>query len=247
MLDLQKLKSPIKYTKTPFLLLLLLAFIITIPIFFSCEHPVPKDVMFCKSQEVYVLEIPFDKKSAIIVIYKGDEVRLLGDTTYKQIDSVKFDRSDFYVKVVAKRGVEGWVHKNELQKERIKVNPNIKRSKPEDLVLKKKLLDSLEADSISKITFGSYSANLENKLTVNLQIDTLENQKRAFKLLIDGLDQCKKELKGELSLENKQMTFQDGDCKIVFLFYGNQLELQESGNCAGKDCLITSKLKRKID
>jgi hypothetical protein len=70
--------------------------------------------------EVFVLENPFDKKSAKIVMYRGDEVKLLGDTVYHtQIDSTKKDSSDFNVKVLAKRGVVGWVHIKDLQKERV--------------------------------------------------------------------------------------------------------------------------------
>jgi hypothetical protein len=98
----------------------------------ACERPVPKDVMFCKSGEVLVLENPFDKESAKIVMYRGDEVKLLGDTVYHtQIDSTKKDSSDFNVKVTAKRGVVGWVHIKDLQKERISNSkPRKKQSNP---------------------------------------------------------------------------------------------------------------------
>jgi hypothetical protein len=99
--------------------LLAISFFIILSI--SCERSVPKDVMFCKSWEVLVLEKPFDKESALIVMYRGDEVKLVGDTMYhSQIDSTKKDSSDFSVKVSAKRGVVGWVHIKELQKERIR-------------------------------------------------------------------------------------------------------------------------------
>ena len=97
----------------------------------ACERPVPKDVMFCKTYEVLVLETPFDKESAKIVMYRGDVVKLLGDTMYhSQIDSTKKDSSDFNVKVTAKRGVVGWVHIKDLQKERVtNVNPRKKATK----------------------------------------------------------------------------------------------------------------------
>jgi hypothetical protein len=98
----------------------------------ACDRPVPKDVMFCKTGEVFVLEHPFDKESAKIVIYRGDEVKLLGDTVYHvQIDSAKKDSSDFNVKVTAKRGVVGWIHIKDLQKERIgSIKPRKKQSNP---------------------------------------------------------------------------------------------------------------------
>jgi hypothetical protein len=49
---------------------------------------------------------------------------------HSQIDSTKKDSSDFNVKVTAKRGVVGWVHIKDLQKERVtNVNPRKKATK----------------------------------------------------------------------------------------------------------------------
>lgn len=126
----------------------------------ACERPVPKDVMFCKSGEVLILENPFDKESAKIVMYRGDEVKLMGDTVYHlQIDSTKKDSTDFNVKVSAKRGVIGWVHIKDLQKERI---TNIPKNNKQKLKLPEKKEDKVVLDSAT-IKIDSTSTSIQNK------------------------------------------------------------------------------------
>jgi hypothetical protein len=136
----------------------------------ACERPVPKDVMFCKSGEVLVLENPFDKESAKIVMYRGDEVKLMGDTVYHvQIDSTKKDSSDFNVKVTAKRGVVGWVHIKDLQKERISNSkPRKKQSNP--LPAKKE-----ENPVIDSASLKTDSSQIKNNTNQSDSITTTKN------------------------------------------------------------------------
>lgn len=151
---------------SPIFQLLVISFFILLSI--SCERSVPKDVMFCKSWEVLVLEKPFDKESALIVMYRGDEVKLVGDTIYhSQIDSTKKDSSDFCVKVSAKRGVVGWVHIKELQKERINQYFQRKPASNSSPLKKteKKSVDSstIKVDSINTLN----SSNLTDSIIPN--------------------------------------------------------------------------------
>lgn len=136
----------------------------------ACERPVPKDVMFCKSGEVLVLENPYNKESAKIVMYRGDEVKLLGDTVYHtQIDSTKKDSSDFNVKVTAKRGVVGWVHIKDLQKERISNSkPRKKQSNP--LPAKKE-----ENPVIDSASLKTDSSQIKNNTNQSDSISTIKN------------------------------------------------------------------------
>ncbi len=136
----------------------------------ACERPVPKDVMFCKSGEVLVLENPFDKESAKIVIYRGDEVKLMGDTVYHvQIDSTKKDSSDFNVKVTAKRGVVGWIHIKDLQKERIG-STKARKKQSNAFPVKKE-----ENEKIDSITQKTDSAQIKNNTNQSDSITTSKN------------------------------------------------------------------------
>lgn len=150
-------------------LLLFLTFSVCL-LHIACERPVPKDVMFCKSGEVLVLENPYDKESAKIVMYRGDEVKLLGDTVYHtQIDSTKKDISDFNVKVTAKRGVVGWVHIKDLQKERISNSkPRKKQSNP--LPAKKEEIPVIDSASLK-----TDSSQIKNNTNQSDSITTTKN------------------------------------------------------------------------
>lgn len=136
-------------------------------LFVACENNDPIDVMFCKAQEVYVLEYPFDKKSAKIVIYRGDEVKLSGDTVYHvDIDSTQIDSSDFSVKVTAKRGVIGWVHINEIQKGRIDLSKI--KAKP------KKANAVASTEIVVKDSTLDYTEKKIENLNMNSTIDTVK-------------------------------------------------------------------------
>lgn len=216
-------------------------------LFAACERPVPKDVMFCKSQEAFVVETAFDEKTAIIVMYKGDEVRLMGDTAYlPALDSSKVDSSDFYVKVTAKRGVVGWVNKKHLQHERIKQKNKPRKAAEANLPKKEEKPDSNAIDSASAtlFTFGTYNAELTGGIALSAEIDTLPDDKRRFRLIISAPEACKKEWTGELKIEGNSMMYQNGDCKISFSFQKDELNIQESG-CSEKECSPTALLKRK--
>jgi acetaldehyde dehydrogenase (acetylating) len=91
--------------------------------FFGCKDQ--KDTfVYCKSKELLILKNAFDKESALIVLYRGDSVQLLGDTTYISSENQegRIDSSVYYVLVKAKRGVKGWVLSSDLQKNPIKFN-----------------------------------------------------------------------------------------------------------------------------
>jgi hypothetical protein len=108
----------------------LLTLTIIMILFYSCKKKEDPSILYCKSKEVLVLELPFDKSSAKIMIYRGDEVKLLGDTIYKKnIDSIVLDSSQFYVNVSAKRGVIGWVFQKDLQKDKIVLSPKQKNTR----------------------------------------------------------------------------------------------------------------------
>jgi len=117
--------------------------ILLITFSFSCQKKEDPYILYCKSKEVLVLELPFDKSSAKIMIYRGDEVKLLGDTIYKKnSDSVVLDSSQFYVKVSAKRGVIGWIFQKDLQKDKIVLSPKQKNTR-------EKKVKSINIDSLN--------------------------------------------------------------------------------------------------
>jgi hypothetical protein len=217
-------------------------------IVWACERPVPKDTMFCKSKEVFVLEKPFDKKSAIIVMYRGDEVKLLGDTVYHfSIDStLKKDSADFCVRVSAKRGVIGWIHKKELQHKRIKTkNYNPNPNKPLKPVDQKDSLAFI-ADSSSFVTFGKFVSEAEAGSVLHVDIDSVDNLHRVFKIYFSGNDACKKEISGKANLVKNQLSYSFNDCSLKLSFEKNQLMIEESGaNCMDKNCIIKHKLNLK--
>jgi hypothetical protein len=133
----------------------------------ACERSVPKDVMFCKSWEVLVLETPFDKESAKIVMYRGDEVKLMGDTIYhSQLDSTKKDSTDFCVKVTAKRGVVGWVHVKDLQKERI-ANVKQRKKQPNGLSPKKEEKTSNDSTDLKTDSLKTYEKTIKSDTTIS--------------------------------------------------------------------------------
>ena len=108
-----------------------------------------------------VLELPFDKSSAKIMIYRGDEVKLLGDTIYKKnSDSIVLDSSQFYVNVSAKRGVIGWVFQKDLQKDKIVLNPKQKNTR-------EKKAKSINIDSLNILQ----DSTINNKI----KADTIQN------------------------------------------------------------------------
>jgi hypothetical protein len=147
--------------KIPFNILSFFIVLLILSLFGACERPVPKDLMFCKAEEVYVLEYPFEKKSAKIVIYRGDEVKLIGDTVYHiDIDSTQKDSSDFSVKVTAKRGVIGWVHIKELQKERISQSKIKAKPKKPEAVVNPEIVE--KDSSIDNTEIKSETSNINN-------------------------------------------------------------------------------------
>lgn len=133
---------------------------------FSCQKKENQYIMYCKSKEVLVLEQPFDKSSAKIMIYRGDEVKLLGDTIFKKNnDSIIVDSTQFYVKVSAKRGVIGWVFHKDLQKDKIILSQKqkIQKKKQEKLIN----IDSLNniEDSITNHRQSSDSVSNDNSIS----------------------------------------------------------------------------------
>lgn len=91
--------------------------------FFGCKDQ-KSAFVYCKSKELLILKNAFDKESALIVLYRGDSVQLLGDTIYNRSENQegRIDSSAYYVLVKAKRGVKGWILSSELQKNPIKFN-----------------------------------------------------------------------------------------------------------------------------
>jgi len=91
--------------------------------FFGCKDQ-KNAFVYCKSKELLILKNAFDKESALIVLYRGDSVQLLGDTIYNRSENQEesIDSSVYYVLVKAKRGVKGWVLSSDLQKNPIKFN-----------------------------------------------------------------------------------------------------------------------------
>jgi hypothetical protein len=212
----------------------------------GCEQPVPDDAMFCKSKEVFLLEKPYDPKSAIIVMYRGDEVKLLGDTIYHfTIDStLKKDSTDFFVKVSGKRGVVGWVNKKDLQHERIKINKFPKNSnkllKPKD---NKDSLAISNDSTLNFMTFGNFISDAESGVRLHAVIDSVSSDQRVFKIYFSGNDACKKEISGKALLEKYEIIYQNNNCNLKFIFEKNQLFIEESGtDCMEKECRIKHKL-----
>jgi hypothetical protein len=228
----------------------------------ACESKVPDDMMFCKSEEVFVLESPFDDKSAIIVMYRGDDIRLIGDTAYQKAitPEMKVDSSFFYVKVKAKRGVVGWVNAKDLQHER----PKIHTRKPKESVIIEKIegptitvdssLTSLDTDivmndSIWKLWMGSYSFaadTSDNPEIFSIICSRKDSAHIQFEFLRKNAEDCNTSLKGIMALQFNEAVYRKDSCKINIRFTPPYLELEKVGRCAATDidCNFEYKLKK---
>lgn len=228
----------------------------------ACETAIPDDMMFCKSEEVYVLASAFDEKSAIIVMYRGDDVRLLGDTAYQQAitPEMKVDSSVYYVKVKAKRGVIGWVHAKDLQHDR----PKIQTRKPKESVVIEKIetpeltvdssliaLDTLVEmnDSLWSLWMGTYTFSADSSDKPEL-FRIVCAQKDSMHLLFDfsrtEAEDCNHNLKGVARLQFNKALYSKDSCKFRIRFDPPFLELKRTGTCGktDSDCNFEYKLKK---
>lgn len=220
----------------------------------SCNRPVSKDVMFCKAEEVLVLALPFDPESAIILMYKGDEVKLLGDTAYAEVpDSVEMDSSDFYVRVRAKRGVKGWVHQRELQAERPHSPPKqpARPVRPSDIAKSKKdtvQKDSLSlpSDSLQQTFVGNYRLAKANRL-LTVQVDSAEGSVVQVEIVLSDEDDCQGEWRGLARWEGPQAFLQKDSCTISLQFKASRLSLKSKGSCFENEaCSLNAELQRVV-
>ena len=223
-------------------------------LFYQCEHPIPKDVMFCKVEEVFVLETPFEAESAIIVMYKGDDLKLLGDTVYMEVpDTVEMDSSIFYVKVKAKRGVVGWVNIQDIQKER----PQIAQKKPKrPKIVKKKIIppkdttppapDSIAmTDSLYLSLLGTYQL-LADSTNFQLQLDSLDSLQFKFNLAFKSGSDCNGNINGIVLWNGRSLNYFQDSCQLFFLLNADTLTIQEIGNCLNSNiaCPLPNRLFR---
>lgn len=232
-------------------------------LFTACEIPVPVDMVFCKSEEVFVLATPFKEKSAIIVMYKGDDLRLLGDTAYQQPTEagVPIDSSHYYVKVKAKRGVVGWVHANDLQRER----PKIQTSKPKEPVIIEKIeeastpvsdfglldLDTsiVMTDSLWQLWMGTYQLpkdTSQNSETIRFVCSRRDSTTIQFEYIRTGIESCAGKEKGIAHLTFNRAVFKEDSCALYLLFTPPFLEIQQRKDCmkGSMDCDFDVKLKK---
>ncbi len=203
----------------------------------SCDPPIPADMVFCKAEELLVLEEAFNEKSAIIIMYKGDDLRLLGDTAYALlVDSeVLIDSSVFYVKVRAKRGVIGWVDAQKLQHER----PKIAEKKPKPAIpIEKKpepvsdsiapdslATNTLLSDSLKSVWVGNYSIK-NDSVSIYMAINAIDSINRVhFDLDIDAPCQLNYKSKAVV-MKGREVVYELKDIKLHFLFAAPFLELK---------------------
>jgi hypothetical protein len=239
---------------------LLFLTIFSILCFFACETAVPADQYFCKAEEVYVLEEAFDLESAIIVMYKGDDVLLLGDTIYKEIapkdslDSVRIDSSQFYVKVKAKRGVIGWVNASELQHERpkapptkpaapVKTPPQVK-VKVDSFAVLDSLLQAAK-DSLNSSLLGSYIYLKDSSDYHSFRLFAIDSAGWSFQWKIGH--QCDTLIKAKAKLNGRKLIWQSADsCKWHFEWLSeNRMSIKAESNCKSAICLPKGSLSKK--
>lgn len=230
--------------------------------FIACERVLPADQYFCKAEEVYVLEEPFQEETAIIVMYKGDDVFLLGDTVYLELPSVEtqdstvIDSTEYYVKVKAKRGVIGWVSAKELQHERpkavvvkpaapVKIPPKVE-PKPDSLAMLDSLL--IKPDSLKTGLLGLYLYTSDSLTAHYFQLLAVDSSKWSFEWKMKG--NCDSLLTGEAVLKGRTLHWQAADsCRYRFQWLSeHDMQISIDSSCLNQICIPKGKLSKfKMD
>lgn len=226
--------------------------------FIACKRSTPSDQYFCKAEEVYVLEEPFQEETAIIVMYKGDDVFLLGDTVYLELpslehqDSVVVDSTLYYVKVKAKRGVIGWVNALELQHDRpkavvikpaapVKIPPKLE-AKPDPLAILDSLLTT--SDSSKQELLGTYAYTSDSLNQHQFNVLAVDSSRWSFQWKMSG--NCDSLLSGEAVLKGRTLAWQAADsCQYRFQWLSEQqLQISVDSSCLNRMCVPKGKLSK---